>query len=113
MLGLGNIDCYVRLDILSDEQIAVLCRPPKVIEPVNQPIAPVNQPIAPVNQPNAPANQLIPPVNQSIAFDVPEPASFVEVFDENYYGTYYNNSSLNFKNSFVAFVSLFISYPYT
>lgn len=63
MLGLSSIDCYVRLEIMSDQQIALLCRPPKKI--------------APVNRPDAPLNQLI-------AADVPEPAAFIDVLEVNY-----------------------------
>lgn len=56
MQNLENIDCFVKLEILSDEQIAVLCRPkPRAMMPADVP--------------------------QSIAENVPEPAAFIEVID--------------------------------
>lgn len=57
MLGV-NLDCYVRLDILSEQQIALLCRPPIQLN-----------------------SELI---------DVPEPAAFVEIVEEN--DGWFNNS---------------------
>ncbi|XP_031634313.1 uncharacterized protein LOC116347740 [Contarinia nasturtii] len=84
ILNLGNIDCVVRLDVLTDEQIAHLCRPNRIGKP------PRNKRLNLLQ--NEPTGQIAQQSQNEIADDhqmamnadstnivVPQPAAFIEI----------------------------------
>lgn len=78
LLGLKNIDCYVQLKKLDDEEIALLCRP----KPHKSTMLPKPQQSTIPTKPEVKLT-LSTPFLQVIAENVPEPVAFEEVVDSN------------------------------
>lgn len=78
--NLGNIDCEVRLDVLTDVQIANLCRPNRIGKPPRNKRLNL-QPVDEIQQPNQSqiTNDAVVNVNSANFVTTPEPVAFVTV----------------------------------